>query len=597
MQDVREMRGSILSFLDESARELTKCAMESRYRLCPRCFARLTVPRSSSDALGEIIKMFSEESATISLRGSGNNVAVFSDSHGFSLDATTGGTASAFIDSLTISDRTFDRLRTAFEAAWDAPECWIEIASSTKTIGFAASGFCPACLLVPPPLRRRNFEEALRGGRASDAPDLFVEIEGTTAAALLEQSIRGSSAALRSAAPRLTAMLTTLEALGLGELESGSHLEQLSTPTAAAIATVRLLHSSQRDFPLVIDLPVLSSGSSIALGIHRLIEKEAGSRSIVHVCADQPATPAESPYTRPSADCDGKPMAILTIEGRSLELREGSCNVVRTEGLASCFDMAGAIARALRGPGSAKSSFVQSSETLSEADVILVSHANAGFRGRTMIIEELDLYDRAARLFAASHGARMEGLSPSSFKRTGARPGAGICPECRGLGVSLGACLVGDRPAARPCPLCHGARFGPPLSTVRFRGQSFSELLDRTIDAAMPTLKTLPRAHEQLSLVKTLGLTSLPLGLPCALMSSSEARLVRILQAVLSTKTRPRVIILEEPFTGLASGQRDAFRELLDSLPTMCKGAIVLVGTDPRLSSSGELLVSSAHIA
>jgi ABC-type molybdenum transport system ATPase subunit/photorepair protein PhrA len=80
-------------------------------------------------------------------------------------------------------------------------------------------------------------------------------------------------------------------------------------------------------------------------------------------------------------------------------------------------------------------------------------------------------------------------------------------------------------------------------------------------------------------------------------MSSSEARLVRILQAVLSTKTRPRVIILEEPFTGLASGQRDAFRELLDSLPTMCKGAIVLVGTDPRLSSSGELLVSSAHIA
>ncbi len=61
-----------------------------------------------------------------------------------------------------------------------------------------------------------------------------------------------------------------------------------------------------------------------------------------------------------------------------------------------------------------------------------------------------------------------------------------------------------------------------------------------------------------------LSLSSIPLGMPVAALSNEQQRNLAILRAMLTgTRTKPVVIVLEEPFVRLSPKQQESLREAL----------------------------------
>ena len=85
------------------------------------------------------------------------------------------------------------------------------------------------------------------------------------------------------------------------------------------------------------------------------------------------------------------------------------------------------------------------------------------------------------------------------------------------------------------------------------------EILNAPLSASEDTLRALPRMKEVFELITLLSLADLPLGMPVTLLSGPQRRLLSIAHALLvSTKTRPSVIVLEEPEVGFSERQRVA---------------------------------------
>jgi excinuclease UvrABC ATPase subunit len=76
-------------------------------------------------------------------------------------------------------------------------------------------------------------------------------------------------------------------------------------------------------------------------------------------------------------------------------------------------------------------------------------------------------------------------------------------------------------------------------------------MLNQPIELSAPILSTLAKARETIELMLELGLGHLPLGMPLCLLSQSETRILRVLQALrAATPQKPAIIVLEEPEIG-----------------------------------------------
>lgn len=144
---------------------------------------------------------------------------------------------------------------------------------------------------------------------------------------------------------------------------------------------------------------------------------------------------------------------------------------------------------------------------------------------------DLGLLERLARLYAASLDARVAGLTAKDFSLGSPRSNRYICRRCKGLGVILESIPGIPRPTATPCHICGGQRFTDPVCSARFNGVSYQEILNRPIRDSIQVLGALTKASEILERVSRLGLDELPLGMPLALLSSSERHKLLTLHA------------------------------------------------------------------
>jgi len=120
-------------------------------------------------------------------------------------------------------------------------------------------------------------------------------------------------------------------------------------------------------------------------------------------------------------------------------------------------------------------------------------------------------------------------------------------------------------------------------------------LLNATFDESAVLLKTLPKLSSALALINALSLSYLPLGMPTALLSTSELRLIKIIRAILEgTQPRPLLIIVEEPLTGISLEQQRALISLMND-PERSHGATwVAVAQNPGASGVGTWLREDA---
>ncbi|MBN2800961.1 MAG: hypothetical protein JXX28_17620 [Deltaproteobacteria bacterium] len=208
--------------------------------------------------------------------------------------------------------------------------------------------------------------------------------------------------------------------------------------------------------------------------------------------------------------------------------------------------------------------------------------AGAGRTSRSMPATYSGVWTHLRQLLAASHEASVRGLSASDFSLN--TPG-GRCELCRGLGVvkvELGVLP----PVWRRCEACGGRRFTRELRSVRWRGWSADELLERTVDELLAVSGAYPRIAEPLRALSELGLGYLPLGQPGHTLSGGEARRLALARELATGGGEGRVYLLDQPETGLHQvdiiGLIAALHRLVDG------GASVWVAT------RSEALVASA---
>ena len=162
-------------------------------------------------------------------------------------------------------------------------------------------------------------------------------------------------------------------------------------------------------------------------------------------------------------------------------------------------------------------------------------------------------------LFAMMPEAKARGFRPGrfSFNVKGGR-----CEACQGDGVIvIEMHFLPD--VYVTCEQCKGRRYNRETLDVHYRGKSIAEVLDLTVDQALPLLENIPSIAGKLRTLQEVGLGYIELGQSATTLSGGEAQRVKLARELSRRSTGRTLYILDEPTTGL---HFEDTRKLLDVL-------------------------------
>jgi excinuclease ABC subunit A len=162
-------------------------------------------------------------------------------------------------------------------------------------------------------------------------------------------------------------------------------------------------------------------------------------------------------------------------------------------------------------------------------------------------------------LFAMMPDAKARGFKPGrfSFNVKGGR-----CEACQGDGViAIEMHFLPD--VYVTCEQCKGRRYNRETLEIKYRGKSIADVLDLTVDQAVPLLENFPGIANKLRTLQDVGLGYVTLGQSATTLSGGEAQRVKLAKELSKRGTGRTLYILDEPTTGL---HFEDTRKLLDVL-------------------------------
>ena len=232
--------------------------------------------------------------------------------------------------------------------------------------------------------------------------------------------------------------------------------------------------------------------------------------------------------------------------------------------------------------GSGKSTLVNDILYKSLAKTLYNAAADSGAHDRIDGIEQLDkvieidqspigrtprsnpatytgLFTFIRDLFAMMPDAKARGFKPGrfSFNVKGGR-----CEACQGDGViAIEMHFLPD--VYVTCEQCKGRRYNRETLEIKYRGKSIADVLDLTVDQAVPLLENFPAIANKLRTLQDVGLGYVTLGQSATTLSGGEAQRVKLAKELSKRGTGRTLYILDEPTTGL---HFEDTRKLLDVL-------------------------------
>jgi excinuclease ABC subunit A len=150
-------------------------------------------------------------------------------------------------------------------------------------------------------------------------------------------------------------------------------------------------------------------------------------------------------------------------------------------------------------------------------------------------------------LFAMLPESRQRGYKPGrfSFNVKGGR-----CEACQGDGLR---CIeMNFLPDVYvTCEVCRGRRYNSETLAVHYKGRSISDLLNLSVDEALPLLQDIPQIQQKLQTLVDVGLGYLQLGQSSTTVSGGEAQRIKLARELSRRQTGSTLYILDEPTTGL----------------------------------------------
>ena len=181
------------------------------------------------------------------------------------------------------------------------------------------------------------------------------------------------------------------------------------------------------------------------------------------------------------------------------------------------------------------------------------------------------LFDLIRQLFAATPDAKVRGYNAGrfSFNVKGGR-----CEACKGDGiVKIEMHFLPD--VYVPCEVCHGKRYNRETLEVKYKGKNIYDVLELTVDEALPFFSAHPKIKNKLQTLYDVGLGYIKLGQPSTTLSGGEAQRVKLATELSRRDTGRTLYILDEPTTGLHSHDVKRLLDILNRLAD--SGSSVLV--------------------
>ncbi len=217
--------------------------------------------------------------------------------------------------------------------------------------------------------------------------------------------------------------------------------------------------------------------------------------------------------------------------------------------------------------------------------VIQIDQTAIGRTPRSNPATYTGLFTHIRELFAMLAEARARGYRPGrfSFNVKGGR-----CEACQGGGVkAIEMHFLPD--VYVTCEQCKGRRYNRETLEVRYRGASIADVLELTVDQALPLLENVPPVAARLRTLLDVGLGYVALGQSATTLSGGESQRVKLAKELSRRGTGRTVYILDEPTTGL---HFEDTRKLLDVLQKLVDQGNTVVVIEHQL----DVVKSADHV-
>ena len=121
-----------------------------------------------------------------------------------------------------------------------------------------------------------------------------------------------------------------------------------------------------------------------------------------------------------------------------------------------------------------------------------------------------------------------------------------------------------------------GKRYNRETLEVRYKGKNIYEVLEMTVEEAVPFFENLPRLYNKLQTLYEVGLSYVKLGQPSTTLSGGEAQRVKLATELAKRSTGKTIYILDEPTTGLHTADVHKLIEVLQKLVDVGNTVVVI---------------------
>ena len=203
--------------------------------------------------------------------------------------------------------------------------------------------------------------------------------------------------------------------------------------------------------------------------------------------------------------------------------------------------------------------------------VIDIDQSPIGRTPRSNPATYTEVFTEIRNLFTMTSESMIRGYKAGrfSFNVKGGR-----CETCEGSGVrTIEMNFLPD--VYVECETCQGKRFNRETLEIRYKGKSISDVLNMTVDEAVPFFEMIPKIYRKVKTIQDVGLGYITLGQQSTTLSGGEAQRIKLAGELSKKDTGNTFFILDEPTTGLHFEDIRVLMEVINKL--VDKGNTILI--------------------
>jgi excinuclease ABC subunit A len=204
--------------------------------------------------------------------------------------------------------------------------------------------------------------------------------------------------------------------------------------------------------------------------------------------------------------------------------------------------------------------------------VIDIDQSPIGRTPRSNPATYTEVFSEIRNLFTMTSESMIRGYKAGRFSFNVA---GGRCETCEGSGVrTIEMNFLPD--VYVECESCQGKRFNRETLEIRYKGKSISDVLNMTVDEAVPFFEHLPKIYRKLKTIQDVGLGYISLGQQSTTLSGGEAQRIKLAGELSKKDTGNTLYILDEPTTGLHFEDVRVLMEVIQKLVDKGNSIIII---------------------